>query len=124
MPCASQKGQRTNGNSIANILSVSSYPEGQLNKNPRTIQPLRRGSFSLPIAHKKAIWGFLNVGCERAWPYKCAVGGFPSDIYVKVFKVTDDASKYNNIELADYAREVMQKNLDDMYAVFDGKKEE
>lgn len=95
-----------------------------MNKSPRRIQPLRRGAFNLPIEHKKAIWGFLNIGCEKAWPFHSVMGGFPCDIYVRVFKVTEDASNFNNVELADYAREVMQKNLDEMYAMVDGDRGE
>lgn len=95
------------------------FPEGQLNKSPRTLQTLRRGAFTLPITHKKTIWGFLNVGCEKAWPYRSAMGGFPANIYVRAFKVTDDASKFDNVKLAEHAGEVMQKNLDEMYAIID-----
>jgi len=43
------------------------------------------------------------------------MGGFPCDIYVRVFKVTDDASQFDNASLADFAGGVMQKNLDEMY---------
>lgn len=98
------------------------FPEGQLNKTPRKLQTLRRGAFALPIAHKKPIWAFINVGCETAWPYTSSIGGFPSDVYVRAFKVTDDASQFDNIKLAEYAGEVMQKHLNEMYAIIDQKK--
>lgn len=99
-----------------------SFPEGQLNKTPRKIQTLRRGAFTLAIAHKKPIWGFINVGCEKAWPYTSAMGGFPCDIYVRAFKVTDDASKFDNIQLADHAGKIMQEQLDEIYNIIDNKK--
>lgn len=83
---------------------------------------LRRGAFSLPIAHKKSIWGFINVGCEKAWPYTSFIGGFPTDIYVRAFKVTADASQFDNVQLAEYAGEVLQKQLDEAYGVIDAKK--
>ncbi|CDF32362.1 unnamed protein product [Chondrus crispus] len=98
------------------------FPEGQLNKTPRKIQTLRRGAFNLAIAHKKPIWGFINVGCEKAWPYTSAMGGFPCDIYVRAFKVTDDASKFDNIQLADHAGKIMQEQLDEIYNIIDNKK--
>lgn len=78
---------------------------------------MRRGAFSIPIAHKKSIWTFLNVGCDKCWPHKTFIGGNPSDIYVRAVKITDDASKFDNAGLADYAREAMQKNIDELYAM-------
>lgn len=105
-------------------LSQISFPEGQLNKNPRTLQILRRGAFSLPIAHHKAIWGFVNVGCEEAWPRRSAMGGFPCDIHVKLFKITDDASQFDNAGLADFAGTAMQAELDKLYEIVDSNKKE
>lgn len=96
-----------------------SFPEGQLNRNPRQIQTLRRGAFSLPIKHARAVYGFVNVGCERAWPHGAAMGGFPCEIDVRLFKVTDDASKYNNIELAELAGREMQRTMDAIHASID-----
>lgn len=97
------------------------FPEGQLNRNSRKVQTLRRGAFSLPIKHGKAIWAFLNVGCERCWPTNSAIGGIPANIYVKLIKVTDDASAFDTIALAEHAQQVMQRELDKMYAVCDGE---
>lgn len=90
-----------------------------MNKNGRTLQPFRHGSFTLPITHKKAIWGLINVGCEKAWPYNQSMGGFPSDIYVKAFQVVDDASKYEKVELAEHASKVMQAELDKIYEMIE-----
>lgn len=95
-----------------------------MNKNPRTLQTLRRGAFALPIAHKKRIWGFVNVGCEKAWPARSPIGGFPCDIYVRAFKITDDASAFDNVSLAEHAGSVMQKNLDELYEMIDSRKDE
>ncbi|CAN8069894.1 unnamed protein product [Agarophyton chilense] len=96
------------------------FPEGQLNRNGRQLQTFRRGAFALPIKHKKAVWAFLNVGCERCWPHYMSIGGAPANVWVKAFKVTDDASQFDATTLAEHAREVMQKELDGMYAVADG----
>lgn len=95
------------------------FPEGQLNKTPRKVQTLRHGAFVLPIAHKKPVWAFVNVGCDVVWPYTEAVGGFPADVYVKAFKVTDDASKFDKVALAEHAQTLMQKEIDGIYEIFD-----
>ncbi|PXF46722.1 hypothetical protein BWQ96_03548 [Gracilariopsis chorda] len=106
---------------VANDGGLLIFPEGQLNRNSRKVQTLRRGAFSLPIKHGKAIWAFLNVGCERCWPTNSAIGGIPANIYVKLIKVTDDASAFDTIALAEHAQQVMQRELDKMYAVCDGE---
>lgn len=86
------------------------------------MQTLRRGAFSLPIAHERPIWGFINVGCEDAWPYTSPMGGIPTDIYVRAFKVTADASQFDSVQLAEYAREALQKQLDEIHTLIDAKK--
>lgn len=50
------------------------------------------------------------------------MGGFPCDIYLRIAKVTDDASKFDNAALAEFAGNIMQTNLDEMYNAMDGKK--
>lgn len=50
------------------------------------------------------------------------MGGFPCDVYVRAFKVTDDASQFDNVQLADHAGEVMQRHLDEIYNKIDNKK--
>lgn len=59
------------------------------------------------------------MGCEKAWPYKSAMGGFPSDIYVRLFKVTDDASQFDNVTLAEHAGKCMQEQVDKIYEAID-----
>lgn len=90
-----------------------------MNKTPRELQSFRHGAFTLPITHKKAIWGFVNVGCDKAWPYNASMGGFPADIYLKAFKITDDASQFEKVELAEYSTKLMQTEVDKIYATID-----
>lgn len=59
------------------------------------------------------------MGCEKAWPYKEIMGGVPSDIYIRTFKVTDDASKFDTATLAEHAGKVMQEQIDQLYAMAD-----
>ena len=47
------------------------------------------------------------------------MGGFPTDIHVRAFKITDDASQFDNVQLAEHAGQVMQKQLDELYAIVD-----
>lgn len=59
------------------------------------------------------------------WPYTQAVGGFPADVYVKAFKVTDDASQYDKVALAELAGSLMQREIDAMYQLVDyGRKDQ
>lgn len=97
------------------------FAEGQLNKTPRKIQTLRRGSFTLPIQLKRPIWAFINVGCEQVWPYGCMMGGKPGNIYVRAFKIVDNAADYDNVELANLAGLALQNNVDQLYKLADAK---
>lgn len=92
------------------------FPEGQLNKTPRTLQSFRHGAFAMPMAQKRPIWAVLNVGCETSWPYTAALGGQPADIYVSAIKITDDASQFEDkVQLAQHAYKLMQEEIDKMY---------
>lgn len=98
----------------------------------------------------------INVGCEKMWPKGQPIGGIPSEIQFKFFKVRgivmlvhrdsaptaspqflaiscsnnqltpsgspqvcDDASKFDVATLADHAQQVMQAELDRVYAAQD-----
>lgn len=47
------------------------------------------------------------------------MGGVPADVYVKAFKITDDASKFEKVGLAEFAANRMQEELDKLYELFD-----
>lgn len=51
------------------------------------------------------------------------MGGIPGDIHVRAVKITDDASQFDNIQLAEHAGKIMQKQLDEMYAIADASAE-
>lgn len=70
---------------------LSMFPEGQLNKNVRTLQPFRYGSLKFALEHKMPIYFFVLWGPQDTWPVAEAVGGHAADIYfaIQKFEVKD-----------------------------------
>lgn len=75
------------------------FPEGQLNKNVRTLQPFRYGSLKFALEHKMPIYFFVLWGPQDAWPVAEAVGGHSADIYfhVQKFEVKDYDAELNDL---------------------------
>lgn len=63
---------------------------------------------------------FINVGCEKSWPKGAPIGGWPTDIEVKLWKVCDDAGEFeDNAALAEFVQQQMQREVDLAYERFD-----
>jgi len=93
--------------------SIVVFPEGQLNKTPANLLPFRRGTFGTAVERKLPLWGFVFTGCERSWPLREPVGGFPATIRYALFPITDGATEGATAdELMDEAKAEMQRQLD------------
>lgn len=107
---------------------ASWYPEGALNKeNPIQLQTFRAGGFGMVTRNDASIWAGVFVGNDVCWPSRAAAGGRPCRISLKHLEICDSSSlllekaglgqaqeKDRNIYLANHAREVMQKQIDDV----------
>eukprot|EP00467_Chlorarachnion_reptans_P006016 CAMPEP_0114519442 /NCGR_PEP_ID=MMETSP0109-20121206/19006_1 /TAXON_ID=29199 /ORGANISM="Chlorarachnion reptans, Strain CCCM449" /LENGTH=258 /DNA_ID=CAMNT_0001700183 /DNA_START=59 /DNA_END=835 /DNA_ORIENTATION=- len=104
-------------------------PEGQINKEPRTLQPFRRGSFRLPTELKMDIWAFTTHNAHVTWPKKAAFGGVPTTLNYTLTKIHDGDSasvpedpnseefKATYIKLAASCQKAMQVEVDKFYAL-------
>jgi 1-acyl-sn-glycerol-3-phosphate acyltransferase len=56
------------------------FPEGQLNKSPDKLLPLRYGGFKRALEFDGKLAAFVTHGNPAIWPVKAAVGGFPGRV--------------------------------------------
>jgi len=74
--------------------NTSWYPEGTINKNPRTLQKFRAGGFVLPLKVDTEIWCMAFVGNQESWPRGSILGGAPARIGVKVWRVCESSYEF------------------------------
>lgn len=92
------------------------FPEGQINRrDTRVLQPFRHGSLALARKHDKRVWGFVHVGIDTTWPTTHAIGGFPSEVRYKFFKIPDAATDVSTEMYAKHVKDVMQTELNSLY---------
>jgi len=99
-------------------------PEGQINKNPRNLQPFRRGSFALPAELGMDIWALTTQNCDGIWPRKAGMGGRPGSIKVALKKIhngkvngkmdADDIKEECKV-LAEKCQQSMQQEVSKLY---------
>jgi 1-acyl-sn-glycerol-3-phosphate acyltransferase len=56
------------------------FPEGQMNKNPDQLMPLRYGGLKKALQCDARLWSFVTYGCNSVWPRKAQLGGFPGTV--------------------------------------------
>uniref|UniRef100_A0A7S3YTW4 Phospholipid/glycerol acyltransferase domain-containing protein n=1 Tax=Lotharella globosa TaxID=91324 RepID=A0A7S3YTW4_9EUKA len=104
-------------------------PEGQINKDPKTLQPFRRGSFAMPAEMGMDIWAFTTHNCDKVWPKDADMGGFPTTVKVTLTKLMDgDETKADTPEeikaacvtMASKCQSRMQVVVDKYYATEQG----
>ena len=78
--------------------TIALFPEGQLNKDPFKIQPIRHGMLKFAVEHKLPFYIVVQDGSYRTWPLDApgGIGGFPADIFYDVrrfeFELKDEKS--------------------------------
>jgi 1-acyl-sn-glycerol-3-phosphate acyltransferase len=104
------------------------FPEGAMNpgENALEVAQFRAGGFSLAVNVDVPIWCVALVGNDRCWPRRAALGGRPSRIGVKVFKLCDhstelaakggDSQRDQQVYLADLAHQKIQEAVDELSA--------
>jgi 1-acyl-sn-glycerol-3-phosphate acyltransferase len=121
------------------------FPEGQVNKNPDQLMPLRYGGFKKALDFDANLVSFVTNGNPSVWPSKAAVGGLPGSITystkilapngakafaAEIRKEREAAAKTNEerekipadqVLLAEAVQELMQKQYDDLKAFNSGK---
>jgi len=96
---------------------LSMFPEGQINRaNTAELQAFRRGTFAVARKHNMQIWAYLHTGVEDFWPMNVrTVGGFPSKVLYKLFKVPMPPPDVDLAGFVDHIQRVMQLELDVLY---------
>jgi len=107
---------------------ASWFPEGTLNRGENTLEvgQFRAGGFSLAVNVDVPIWCVAFVGNDRCWPQSAAVGGRPSRIGIKVFKLCDHSTELaaeggssqrdQQIYLANLAHQKIQEAVNELSA--------
>jgi 1-acyl-sn-glycerol-3-phosphate acyltransferase len=95
--------------------TLSVFPEGQISKDPSTLQSFRRGSFAMAKKHKLKITGMIMHGCADCWAKAAPMGGDPAIVTVSLFDVMDLAKESDDIEVGEIAErcQVRQRTRDD-----------
>jgi len=75
------------------------FPEGQLNKNPDQLLPLRYGGFKKALDFDAKLMAFIAVGNAEVWPVKAAVGGFPGKVVYSAKVLTPNGCRAFAAEL-------------------------
>jgi len=106
--------------------NLSFYPEGGINRvNPRELATFRHGSFSLIQQNKcDTLYYVVTCGNEQVWPPRDGAGGNKATILIKIGKMYIDTSDatLDAKKLSEMTREVMQKELDELYALKDSNR--
>jgi len=104
------------------------YPEGTMNsgEKPLEVAQFRAGGFSLAVNVDVPIWCVAFVGNDRCWPKSAAVGGRPSRISMKMFKLCDhsrdlaakggSSPRDQQVYLANFAHQKIQEAVHEQSA--------
>eukprot|EP00041_Stephanoeca_diplocostata_P028809 m.833455 g.833455 ORF g.833455 m.833455 type:complete len:279 (-) comp23442_c0_seq20:1985-2821(-) len=104
--------------------SLAICPEGQISKDPPSLQSFRRGSFALPIKHKMPIWGLTMLGCHESWPKKSTMGGLPATITITLehLYTPTGADDETPADVAQKCEDNMRKTVDKLISDLGSKK--
>lgn len=69
------------------------FPEGQMNKTPDKLMPLRFGGIKKALEFDARLVSFISEGNTQVWPKKAKVGGFPGTIRYSVKVMAPDGAK-------------------------------
>ena len=102
---------------------IGLFPEGAVNKEPRTLKMFRQGSFQVVLDHKLPLYYFVAVGNDDTWHSKAPIGGKPADIWIKIGEYKIDHNKAPEArEIAAGSQEMMQKVVDELFQKRDAKR--
>jgi len=106
------------------------FPEGTMNREGgQHLQTFRAGGFTLAVSVDVEIWCVAMQGQAICWPPNASVGGRPSAIGARIFRLCDSShallrdrgidlnnEREASLFLANYAHDQMQKRVDDLIA--------
>merc|ERR1711957_208084 len=97
------------------------FPEGRMNPDPDAgLLTFRKGGFNIVTKIDCEVWCVAIKGCDQCWPRKDAMGGKPSNMYVRCFKVCDSSFAHlanaedKALTMANETQKLMQAGLNSM----------
>ena len=95
------------------------FPEGQLSKEPRQIQPFRHGSFAMALKYSSKLFALVQCGTQKTWPLGSSIGGHSATITYDLIALDIDYRDTKGVcntagSLSDYCHAKMQSCLDRM----------
>jgi 1-acyl-sn-glycerol-3-phosphate acyltransferase len=93
---------------------ITLFPEGQINKDPFTIQTIRFGMIKFAREHKMPIYICVQDGSYTSWPVDAPIGGFPADIFYTNRKLDAPGENETVEETAARLQKVMQEMVDEI----------
>lgn len=121
---------------LSNGGYLSFFPEGQINKNPEKLMPLRYGGFKKALEYDAKIVSFVTFGNPTIWPAKAAVGGLPGKVVYSTKMIAPNGAKALAAELrkkepssdkpdqqllSEAIQVMMQEQLDELKTKHEGK---
>lgn len=95
---------------------IAMFPEGGVNRQPKTLLTFRHGIFKLLMEHKMPLYYMVATGFEKVWPPGVALGGFPADVDIIIGAFPINFEKEEAVGVSERLRAKMQDVLDRMYA--------
>jgi 1-acyl-sn-glycerol-3-phosphate acyltransferase len=97
---------------------IAFFPEGAVNKTPRTLNPFRHGSFATILQNKLKVYYFVSAGNEETWPPSASLGGYPADIDVVLgsFELNHNDASITAKDVAERLQAKMQSDLEALLA--------
>lgn len=114
------------------------FPEGTMNRgNVQQLQTFRAGGFTLAVNVDVEIWCAALQGQPDCWPANKSVGGRPSDISARIFRLCESShallrergidllnQREASMFLANYAHDQMQNCVVELVAQFQSEQDE
>jgi len=97
--------------------AMAFFPEGQVNKNPQKILPLRRGGMKRALKFNARLVLYIFNGIPTVWPGRSKVGGMPGNVnYTVEYVAPDGACAFVNRLREERAKQgkVGDKEVDDV----------
>lgn len=99
------------------------FPEGAVNKTPRTLKSFRIGMFTMILELRLPLHYVVTNGNDRTWDAKATIGGLPTTISVRVGQCVVDYDTDDAKSLSERLQKTMQREVDEMYALVDAEKD-
>ncbi|GET85710.1 acyltransferase-like protein, copy 1 [Leishmania tarentolae] len=100
--------------------NLAIFPEGAINKTPRSLQTFRYGTFHTIFKHRMEAYYIVHVGAEKTWPWWTMIGGMPTDVYVRLGRFPIDYDHEDSKAVSRRMQQHMQNVYNELLAETEG----